>query len=802
MSTLLPILEEKKHKDPVCNMMVAPSSAAAQLQHAGTTYYFCCKGCATKFETNPDKYLNPAPAAPPAPPTAAEAATEYICPMDPEVSQMGPGTCPKCGMALEPATVTLATKTVYTCPMHPEVASEAPGSCPKCGMALEPREVVADEANLELDDMTRRLWIAVALSLPLLALMFVPLHNAAMPWIELVLATPVVLWCGWPFFVRGAQSVRNRSGNMFTLIALGTGVAYGYSVLATLAPQLFPASLRDANGNLGLYYEPAAVIIALVLLGQVLELRARSRTGHALRALLQLAPRTALRLTPDGHEREVPLDQIHPGDKLRVRPGEKVPVDGTVVEGHSAIDESMVSGEPIPVEKLAGASVIGGTVNGTGSFVMRADRVGAQTLLAQIVAMVSSAQRTRAPIQRIADQVASYFVPAVLLAAIAAFTAWMLLGPQPHLAHALVAAVSVLIVACPCALGLATPMAIMVGTGRGAGAGILFRNAEALERFGAVNTLLIDKTGTLTEGKPTLTQVIPQPNFALQQVLQLAASLERASEHPLASAFIHSANQQAISLLNTTGFKAIPGEGISGHIDNHAVLVGNTALLAANNINTTALEAAAEAPRSRGETVVFIAIDNQPAGIVSIGDAIKPSAAQAIHDLRAEGVEVVMLTGDHESTAKAVATQLNIAYKANLLPQDKAAAVALYKSQGKQVAMAGDGINDAPALAAADVGIAMGSGAGVALEAAGITLLRGDLTAILQARRLSHATVRNIRQNLFFAFAYNALGVPIAAGLLYPFTGMLLSPMLAAAAMSLSSVSVIGNALRLRKSKL
>jgi Cu+-exporting ATPase len=809
MSTLLPILEEKAHKDPVCGMMVLPSKTAGVVQHEGKNYYFCCKGCAVKFEDHPKKYLEPLPVAPP---TEEEKAAEYICPMDPEVSQRGPGACPKCGMALEPAVVKVAMQTIYTCPMHPEVTSDGPGACPKCGMALEPREVVAEEANPELDDMTRRLWIAVALCVPLLAVMvseMLPsmpvqhwLAGGALAWVELALATPVVLWCGSPFFVRGWQSVQNRSGNMFTLIALGTGVAYGYSVVATVAPQLFPASLRDAHGALGLYYEPAAVIVALVLLGQVLELRARSRTGSALRALLGLAPRVALRVTDDGQEREVGLDAVRVGDRLRVRPGEKVPVDGVVLDGHSSVDESMVSGEPVPVEKLAGASVIGGTVNGTGSFVMRAERVGSETLLAQIVASVSAAQRTRAPIQSIADRVASYFVPAVLLVAVLAFTAWMLLGPEPRVAHALVAAVSVLIVACPCALGLATPMAIMVGTGGGAGAGILFRNAEALERFGSVDTLLIDKTGTLTEGKPAISAVLVQPGFDGNVVLQLAASLERASEHPLSAAFMREIERKSIEIDAVSSFSATPGMGVAGRAAGHAVLVGSGAFLQAAGVNTGPVEPETTERRALGETVVLVAVDGQLAGVVCIRDAVKESAAEAIGALRREGVNVVMLTGDHEATAKAVAGELGIAYVAGMLPADKAEVVARYKREGHVVAMAGDGVNDAPALAAADVGVAMGSGTDVALEAAGVTLLRGDLMAVLHARRLSQATVRNIRQNLFFAFVYNAVGVPVAAGVLYPWFGLLLSPMLAAAAMSLSSVSVIGNALRLRSAKL
>ncbi len=801
--------EEIKQKDPVCGMMVLPTKAAGSVEHEGHRYYFCGKGCVTKFEADPQKYL--APALPSAPPTAAEHAAEYICPMDPEVSQRGPGSCPKCGMALEPATVSVSTKTEYTCPMHPEIVQDSPGDCPKCGMALEPRATAIEEGNPELDSITRRLWIASGFTLPLLAIMVaemlpsMPLQRlpaSALAWIEFALATPVVLWCGWPFFVRAWQSVKNRSGNMFTLIGLGTGVAYTYSLVATVAPHLFPATAQDGRGMPALYYEPAAVIIALVLLGQVLELRARSQTGSALRALLQLAPRTALKLTDCGHEKDTPLAQIKAGDRLRVRPGEKVPVDGVVLDGHSSVDESMVSGEPMPVEKTAEAKVIGGTVNGTGSFVMRAEHVGADTLLAQIVQMVSSAQRTRAPIQRVADRVASYFVPAVLLAAMLAFVAWFVLGPQPRLAHALVSAVAVLIVACPCALGLATPMAIMVGTGRGAGTGVLVRSAEALERFGQVNTLLIDKTGTLTEGKPKVSAVLPQPGFAEDELLQLAASLERSSEHPLAASLVRAGQERGLAMLDVQGFTSEPGKGVLGRVGDRQIAVGNAALLQGVGADVTALEKAAEAQRAMGETVTFIAIDGMATGVLCIADAIRDSAGDTIRELRASGMDVVMLTGDNEITARAVADSLDLRFVAGVLPAGKADVVREYKSKGRTVAMAGDGVNDAPALAAADVGVAMGTGADVAMQSAGLTLLHGDLRAILRARRLSQATVRNIRQNLFFAFGYNALGVPLAAGVLYPHFGILLSPMIAAAAMSLSSVSVIGNALRLRTVKL
>ncbi len=802
------VAEEQKVKDPVCGMSILPSKAAGSAQHGGETYHFCGKGCLAKFEANPAKYLQPETE--PAPPDAAEAQREYICPMDPEMHQLGPGACPKCGMALEPAEIALPTRTEYTCPMHPEVVQEKLGACPKCGMALEPREVVADESNPELDDMARRFWIAAAFTVPLLAVMvlgLVPsaahmLRSPAVPWLEWALATPVVLWCGWPFFVRAWQSVKNRSGNMFTLIGLGTGVAYGYSALATVAPRLLPATALGMDGHPALYFEPAAVIVTLVLLGQVLELRARSRTGAALRSLLQMAPRTALQLTDCGHERAVPLDKVKPGDRLRVRPGEKVPGDGVVLDGHSSVDESMVSGEPLPVEKAADAKVIGGTLNGTGSFVMRAEHVGSETLLAQIVQMVSQAQRTRAPIQRVADRVAAYFVPTVLLAAVLAFVAWMLFGPQPRLSHALVSAVSVLIVACPCALGLATPMAMMVGTGRGAGAGILVRSAEALERLSKADVLLIDKTGTLTEGKPRVSAAVPQPGIAENDLLRLAASLERGSEHPLAGAVVRAAQDRSLTLTDAQHFATVPGMGIAGEVDGRSVLIGTADFLQSKGCDPTPLTAAGETHQAQGETVTLVAIDGRAAGVLCIADFVRPEAAETIHELKRAGVEVVMVTGDNERTAKAVADPLGIAYTAGVLPAGKADVVRRYKQQGHTVAMAGDGINDAPALAAADVGLAMGTGADVALQSAGLTLLRGDLRAVLRARRLSQATVRNIRQNLVFAFVYNAVGVPVAAGVLYPHFGLLLSPMIAAAAMSLSSVSVISNALRLRAARL
>jgi P-type Cu+ transporter len=804
---------ESKVKDPVCGMEVGPAKAAATIEYQGTTFYFCSQGCATKFRAEPQKFLHLQPAATLHPLTKDRRQTEYVCPMHPEVHQTGPGSCPGCGMALESATVKAPdTRTEYTCPMHPEMIRPAPGNCPICGMTLEPREITAEESNPELLDMTRRFWSSVALAIPLLALMVsgllpsMPLQHLlsarVRAWIEFALATPAVLWCGWPFFVRGWQSVVNRSLNMFTLIALGTGAAYLYSVSATAVPRLFPASFRAEGGEIGLYFEPAVVIIALVLLGQVMELRARSQTGSAIRALLGLAPRMAKRLDQKGDEADVPLDQVEVGDRLRVRPGERIPVDGILLEGHSSVDESMVSGEPIPVEKDAGAKVTGGTVNGTGGFLMRAERVGADTLLSQIVRMVSQAQRTRAPIQRLADQVASYFVPVVIVAAVVTFFVWSLAGPQPRFAHALVNAVAVLIVACPCALGLATPMAIMVGTGRGARAGILVRNAEALEIFGKVDTLVIDKTGTLTEGKPTLHSVIPQPGFSEAELLQLAASLERSSEHPLAAAIVRGAEAKNLKLTDVRGFSSTTGKGVRGVVLGRQIAVGNAELFRELSIDSAPLLDRAEALRREGQTAVLVAADGKAAGLVSVFDPIKDSTPAAIRELKAAGLRIIMVTGDNATTARAVAEELGIEFEADVLPQKKAEAIKAYQQRGSIVAMAGDGVNDAPALAQANVGLAMGTGTDVAMEAGGITLLTGDLRGILRARRLSQSTMRNIRQNLFFAFIYNAVGVPLAAGVLFPAFGLLLNPMIAAAAMSFSSVSVIANALRLRTAKL
>ncbi len=796
--------------DPVCNMEVDPTTAAAMEEHGGTRYFFCSQGCATKFRADPGKYVQHRHAELPAPPPSQkDLQTEYICPMDPEVHKMGPGSCPKCGMALEPATISAPQmRTEYTCPMHPQIVRSEPGNCPICGMALEPRDVATEDANPELADMTRRFWISVALALPMLVLMISellpskPLQHLVSArvwsWVELVLATPVVLWCGWPFFVRGWQSVVNRSLNMFTLIALGTGSAYLYSVVATIAPQLFPTSFRGVEGQIAVYFEAAAVIIALVLLGQVMELRARSQTSSAIRALLGLAPKMARRLDEQGNEADVALDQVVVGDQLRVRPGEKIPVDGTVLEGHSSVDESMVTGEPIPVEKDAGAKLTAGTVNGTGGFLMKAERVGADTLLSQIVKMVSEAQRSRAPIQRLADRVSGYFVPIVICAAVATFLVWFFAGPQPRFAHALVNAVAVLIVACPCALGLATPMAIMVGTGRGAGAGILIRNAEALERFGKVDTLVVDKTGTLTEGKPTLSRMVALPGFEEDELLRLVASLERSSEHPLAGAIVKGAEAKRLSLQAVSGFASITGKGVKGSIAGKLVAVGNAEMLREVAVDSAPLTARADTMRTHGETVMLIAVDGKAAGLLGVSDPIKESTMEAIRELKEAGLTVVMVTGDNATTARAVADKLGIGFEADVLPQGKAEVIKARQAQGAVVAMAGDGVNDAPALAQANVGIAMGTGTDVAIESAGITLLKGDLRGILRARRLSQATMGNIKQNLFFAFIYNAVGVPLAAGVLFPTFGLLLNPMIAAAAMSFSSVSVIANALRLK----
>ena len=814
-------------------MNVNPATAKHVYQQAGKSYYFCCAGCVEKFKADPAKYLNQkarsnlvtlsaAPKIASAPlqqiktgqTQPAPAASAYVCPMCPEVRESKPGACPSCGMALEPEVLTASAHTEYTCPMHPEIVRPEPGSCPICGMALEPRRVTAlAEDNPELRDMTRRFWISLALTAPLLTVAMLAMFGEHLhidlninglpinlPWLEFVLATPVVLWGGWPFFQRFWTSLINRSPNMFTLIGMGTGVAYGYSVLATVAPRIFPASLRTMSGYPDVYFEAAAAITTLVLLGQVMELRARSRTSAAIRALLDLSPRTARLLAADGTEKDIPLEQVKPGDRLRVRPGEKVPVDGVLLEGRSSIDESMITGESIPVEKSPDSKVIGATINGSGSFLMRAERVGSETLLARIVQLVGQAQRSRAPIQRLADRVAKWFVPIVVAVAAITFCAWLLFGPQPRFAHALVNAVAVLIIACPCALGLATPMAIMVGVGRGARAGVLIKNAEALEVMEKVDTLVVDKTGTLTEGKPRVTSISTEIADN-PELFGLAASLERASEPPLAAAVVEAAAQKNIQLSNPQEVSSIPGRGIVGVVNGRKVAVGNALLM----VDVGALQEPAiiAGLTQAGGTLLCIAVDGKYLGNLTVADRLKSSSAQAVRDLKAHGIRVVMLTGDNRHVAENIAKQLGIEeFEAEVLPEKKLEIVRKLQGQGRVVAMAGDGINDAPALAQADVGIAMGTGTDVAMESGGITLVKGDLSAILRARNLSRATMRNIRQNLFFAFVYNAIGVPIAAGVLYPFFGLLLSPIFAAAAMSFSSVSVITNALRLRNARL
>lgn len=798
--------------DPVCGMTVQPDRAAGSYEYQGKAYYFCATRCLEKFRAEPEYYLLPPEQRIPKPaPVPVGRSVQYVCPMDPEVSESKPGACPICGMALEPADVTVVpTRTEYTCPMHPEIVQSTQGACSICGMALEPRTVTVEEANPELIDMTHRFWQSVAIGSPILALMISdmlpgqPLQHLvsgrALMWVQLALATPVVLWIGRPLFERAWVSIVNRHLNMFTLIGLGTGAAYFYSVVATLAPGLFPDSFRGHGGELAVYFEPAVAIIALVLLGQVLELRARSRTSSALKSLLGLAPKTARIIRPGGREEDIPLDQVQIGDRLRVRPGEKIPVDGVVLEGSTAVDESMVTGEPIPAEKQPGQNVVGATVNGTGSVVMRAERVGRETLLAQIVRMVSEAQRTRAPIQRLADVVAGYFVPSVILVAAVTFVLWALYGPEPRMAYALLNAVAVLIIACPCALGLATPMSIMVGTGRGATAGVLIRNAEALETLAKVDILVVDKTGTLTEGKPRLVTVAPLSGFSEADLLRLTAGLEQNSEHPLAAAIVFGAQERGIALTKAGDFRSRTGKGVTGTVEGCVVAVGTVPFLNELNVETAPLLAQAEPLRQEGQTVMFVAIAGKPAGLLGVADPVKSTTPEAIDLLHREGLRLVMLTGDNRTTAEAVARRLHIdEVQADVLPEQKAAVVKRFQSEGHVVAMAGDGINDAPALAQAQVGIAMGTGTDVAMESAGVTLVKGDLRAIARARRLSRGTMRNIRQNLFFAFVYNTLGIPIAAGVLYPFAGVLLSPMIASAAMTFSSVSVIANALRLRK---
>jgi P-type Cu+ transporter len=801
-------------------MTVNPATAKYSSERAGTDYYFCGKSCDEKFKADPEKYLKPRPTAAGVTPKivaidskASASNGSYVCPMCPEVRESKPVPCPRCGMALEPEVPGASSRVEYTCPMHPQIVRLGPGNCPICGMALEPRTVTAlEEDNPELRDMSRRFWISVALTVPLVAVAMIDmlpgmpvqraLPNAWLPWIELLLATPVVLWAGWPFFQRGWMSIVNRSTNMFTLIAMGTGVAYLYSLIATVFPGIFPASFREMGGVPAVYFEAAAAITTLVLLGQVLELRARSHTGAAIRALLDLTPKTA-RILRAGSEEDIPLNQVKHGDRLRVRPGEKIPVDGVVTDGTSTVDESMITGESMPVEKIAGSSVIGATVNGMGAFVMRAERVGSQTLLAQIVQMVSLAQRSRAPIQRLADRVAAWFVPAVIVAAVLTFAVWGLFGPQPRLAHALVNAVAVLIIACPCALGLATPMAIMVGTGRGAHAGVLIKNAEALEILEKVDTLVVDKTGTLTEGKPKVLSVVTVKGIDESELLRSVASLEQLSEHPLGAAIVRAAQERHLPLIAARDFRYVSGKGVAGKVDGKLIVAGNEALLRAVGVPLGDLPEKARTAGLGQSTLVFVSKDGHAAGCIAIADPIKATTRDAIRELKAQGLRIVMLTGDSRATAESIAKTLGIAeFEAEVLPDKKSEVVRRLQQEGRIVAMAGDGINDAPALAQASVGIAMGTGTDVAMQSAGVTLVKGDLTGIIRARKLSHATMRNIRQNLFFAFIYNLVGVPIAAGVLYPFFGLLLSPILAAAAMSFSSVSVITNSLRLRKLKL
>jgi Cu+-exporting ATPase len=764
-------------------MTVNPLSAAGSFEHNGQTYYFCSQHCLHKFREDPERILAGGPS-----------------PMSHHQHDAAPA--PAKGEKIE-----------YTCPMHPEVVRDAPGFCPICGMALEPRTATVEEDNAELDDMKRRFWVSAVLTLPVLIIGMSdlipgdPARTLLGPrlstWVSLVLATPVVLWGGWPFFVRAWYSIANRSLNMFTLIGLGVSVAYVYSLIATFLPRIFPHGFRDHAGNVPVYFEAASVITTLVLLGQVLELKARSSTGAAIRALLGLAPKTARRILPDGTEADVPLDEVMKGERLRVRPGEKVPVDGVVLEGTSSVDESMVTGEPIPVEKLKGERVIGGTINGNGTLVMQAERVGSETLLSQIVQMVAEAQRSRAPIQRLADIVSGYFVPAVILVAFVTFFVWAFVGPEPRMAYAIINAVAVLIIACPCALGLATPMSIMVATGKGAHGGVLFKNAEAIEVLREIDTLVVDKTGTLTEGKPKLVTVAPAPGISETDLLRLAASLERGSEHPLAAAIVSGAAERGIQLTNVDAFASVTGKGVKGNVDGRSVALGNRALLDELNINAYELATKAEDYRAEGQTVMFVVVDGKPAGLLGVADPIKESTKPAIDQLHQRNIKIVMLTGDSRTTAAAVARKLKIdEVVAEVLPNEKAEIVKRFQSEARKVAMAGDGINDAPALAQADVGIAMGTGTDVAMQSADVTLVKGDLRGIVRAINLSRATMKNIKQNLFFAFVYNTIGVPIAAGVLYPFFGLLLSPMLAAAAMSFSSVSVIANSLRLRSSRL
>lgn len=807
-------------RDPVCGMSVDPKAGKPSTDHGGRTFHFCCDGCRKKFEAAPEQYLTAKD--PVCGMNVDRASAVHFLKHDGEKFYFCSQGClekfqaePEKYRDGRPAPAPMPKGTRYTCPMHPEIVRDGPGDCPLCGMALEPMGVPTGEEgpNPELVDFTRRFWVSAALSAPLLVLSMGPMIGLSAPrqwlgepaatWAELALASPVVLWAALPFFRRGWASILNRSPNMWTLISLGVAAAYLYSLVATLFPDLFPHAFRGHGEAVPVYFEASAVIIALVFLGQVLELRAREKTGSAIRALLDLAPKTARRIDADGSESDVPLDSVREGDLLRIRPGEAVPVDGSVREGRSAVDESMISGEPLPVEKAAGDPVTGGTLNRNGTLVMRAERVGSETTLARIVELVAKAQRSRAPIQGLADRVSFYFVPAVVLVAVIAFLAWALFGPEPRLIFALVSAVSVLIIACPCALGLATPMSIMTATGRGAQAGVLIREAAALERLAAVDTLIVDKTGTLTEGRPALTDVVAIDGFGEDEVLSLAAAVEQGSEHPLADAIVEGARKRKLAVAPAEGFEAINGKGVKGTANGRSVLLGNAPFLQENGIDTGGLAARADALRQDGRSAVLVAIDGKPAGIVAVSDPLKATAAEAIRTLHEQGLTIVMATGDNERTALAIAQKLGIdQVRAGLLPEAKAALIEELQARGAVVAMAGDGINDAPALSTADVGIAMGTGADVALESAGITLVKGDLTGIVRARRLAQATIANIRQNLAFAFLYNVLGVPVAAGVLYPLTGTLLSPMLAAAAMSLSSVSVIANALRLRTLKL
>jgi len=803
-------------RDPVCGMTVDPAAGKPTFEHGGRLFHFCCAGCRAKFEAAPEKYLS---ATDPVCGMTVDRASakhflrhegqgNYFCSAGCKSKfEADPAKFRGDGPAPEPA----PAGTKYTCPMHPEIVRDKPGSCPICGMALEPMGVpTGDEGpNPELVDFTRRLWVSAVLAVPLLILAMGPMLGLPLRgwigerlanWLELALATPVVLWAAIPFFERGWQSLVNRSPNMWTLISIGVATAYLYSVVATLFPDVFPEQFRGHHGSVAVYFEAAAVIVALVFLGQVLELKARERTGSAIRALLDLAPKTARRIAADGTESDVPLAEVKVGERLRLRPGDSVPVDGTALDGRSAVDESMITGESVPVEKTAGDALTAGTVNRNGTLIMRAERVGAETLLARIVELVAKAQRSRAPIQGLADRVSYYFVPAVVAVALVAFAAWALFGPPPSMVHAIVAAVSVLIIACPCALGLATPMSIMTATGRGAQAGVLIRDAEALERFAGVDTLIVDKTGTLTQGRPRLTDVVAAEGFDEEGLLALAAGLEKGSEHPLAEAILEGAQARGATLPDVTDFDAVTGKGVRGAVNGKALALGNAALMADLDIDIDGLQSPADELGADGKTAMFVAFDGRPAGIVAVSDPVKPTTPAAIAALRESGLRIIMATGDNERTARAVASGLGIdEVRAGMLPDRKQALVAELKAAGAGVAMAGDGVNDAPALAAADVGIAMGTGADVAVESAGITLVKGDLVGIVRARRLARATMANIRQNLFFAFLYNALGVPVAAGILYPFTGTLLSPMIAAAAMSLSSVSVIGNALRLRR---